>query len=128
VLDVGSLLLRVQCKWAARRGRVVVVYTGTCRLTPSGYVRSTYDAAEIDAIAVYCADTEACYYVPVDEVAGRSVVHLRLAPTANNQVVAIKYASDYTLSGAIAQLGERRHGMAEAGGSSPPSSTPRPLE
>jgi hypothetical protein len=128
VIDTGPQLLRVQCKWAPRKGAVIVVHTGTCRHTPRGYVRSTYTAEEIDGIGVYCQDLSRCYFVPINDVAGRSVIHLRLAPAANNQEVAIKYAADYAF-GAIAQLGERRHGMAEAGGSSPPSSTSnvRPL-
>ena len=126
VFDVDHHLHRVQCKWGKLKDGVVVVHTGTCRLTPSGYVRTTYGSDEIDAIAVYCGDTDECYWLPISEVAGRSVVHLRLTPTANNQVLAIKYASEYTLHGAIAQLGERRHGMAEVVGSSPTSSTSRP--
>ena len=50
VLDVAGRLLKIQCKWAARKGGVIVVNTGTCRLTPHGYVRSTYSAEEIDAM------------------------------------------------------------------------------
>ena len=49
VLEVGSRLLRVQCKWAARKGGVLVVHTGTCRLTPRGYLRTSYSAEEVDA-------------------------------------------------------------------------------
>jgi hypothetical protein len=126
VLDVGHRLMRVQCKWAARKRGVLVVYTRTCRLTPHGYVRTTYDNEEVDAIAAYSPDTDCCYLVPIGDVGGRHLLHLRLVRAANNQEVAIKYAAQYEL-GAIAQLGERRHGMAEAGGSSPPSSTSRPL-
>jgi hypothetical protein len=122
VFDIGRDLLRIQCKWASKKNGVLVVYTGTSRHTPQGYIRSTYSDDEVDAIVAYSPDTGRCYYLPIREVAGRWVVHLRLRPTANNQVVAIKYAAQYEL-GAIAQLGERRHGMAEAGGSSPPSST-----
>ncbi len=126
VFDIDHELFRVQCKWGRRKDGVIVVHTGTCRHTPKGYIRTTYGADEIDAIAVYCGDTDECYWLPIAEVAGRSVVHLRLTPTANSQVIAIKYASEYTLHGAIAQLGERRHGMAEVVGSSPTSSTSRP--
>ena len=125
--DVAGELLRVQCKWARRCRAVLVVQTGGSRHTPRGYVRSTYDASEVDAIAAYSPDTGGCYFVPIKEVAGRHVLHLRLVPAANQQVSAIKYADDYTLHGAIAQLGERRHGMAEVVGSSPTSSTSRPL-
>lgn len=121
VIDTGARLLRVQCKWAPRKGAVIVVHTGTCRHTPRGYVRSTYTADEIDGFGIYCQELNRCYYVPINDVAGRQVLHLRLAPAANNQEVAVKYATDYPF-GAIAQLGERRHGMAEVVGSSPTSS------
>src|SRR5918999_1829877 len=50
-------------------------------------------------------------------------IHLRLAPCRNNQKQSIHWASQYEL-GAIAQLGERLHGMQEVAGSSPASSTP----
>ena len=38
IFDVGPRLLRVQCKWAPRKGDVVVVRARTSRYTPSGYV------------------------------------------------------------------------------------------
>jgi hypothetical protein len=60
--------------------------------------------------------------MPIRDVAGRNVVHLRLAPAANGQEVAIKYAPTYELHGAIAQLGERHTGSVEVAGSSPASS------
>ena len=72
---------------------------------------------------MYSPETDRCYLLPIEAVGDRSLVHLRLRPTANNQQVAIKYAAHYEL-GAIAQLGERRAGSAKAGGSNPPSSTP----
>jgi PD-(D/E)XK endonuclease len=122
VLDVSGQLLRVQCKWATRKRDVVTVYTGTCRHTPSGYVRTTYDATQIDGIAAYCKELERCYFVPIQDVEGKYVLHLRLAPARNNQLVGVKWAADYEF-GAVAQLGERRHGMAEVRGSSPLSST-----
>ena len=122
VFDIGQRLLRVQCKWAARKKRILVVYTRSSRHTPRGYVRSTYAPSEVDAIAAYSPDTGCCYLMPIADVAGRFVVHLRLEPTINNQQVAIKYAAQYEF-GAIAQLGERRAGSAKAEGSSPSSST-----
>jgi PD-(D/E)XK endonuclease len=128
VFDVQGRLLRVQCKWAPRRGNVVAVNLQTHRCTPHGHVRSTYSAAEVDGIGVYCQELKQCFYVPIDRVAGRRVLHLRLAPAANNQRAAINWAADFAL-GAIAQLGERRAGSAKVVGSSPTSSTSnvRPL-
>ena len=60
---------------------------------------------------------------------------LRLDPAKSNQLVGLNWAHMFDFAsidwsqlehlGAIAQLEERRHGMAEAVGSSPTSSTPR---
>jgi hypothetical protein len=60
VLDVGSRLLRVQCKWGSlnRRLGVISVRIGGSRHTPAGYGRSTYSRDEVDAIAVYCSELE----------------------------------------------------------------------
>ena len=56
---------------------------------------------------------------------GRSVVSLRVAPPRNRQRGAINWARDFAFeatigrTGAVAQLGERRDGIAEARGSNP---------
>ena len=129
VIDTGPRLLRVQCKWGRLKGSVIIVSLATSRLTPrEGYIRTTYTSDEVDGIAVYCDDLKRCFFLPIEKVAGRSVIHLRVGPAANHQEAAINFAADYEF-GAIAQLGERRHGMAEVVGSSPTSSTSnvRPL-
>ena len=123
VFDVGDQLLRIQCKWANRKGDVVSAYVGGNYLSRNGYVRSTYGADEIDAIAIYCGEIDECYWLPIELVAGQYAVHLRLAPAKNGQRAGLHFADQYLFSGAVAQLGERRHGMAEATGSSPVSST-----
>jgi hypothetical protein len=64
-----------------------------------------------------------CYYLPIDAVAGKSYVYLRLAPARNNQRVGVTMADDHRL-GAVAQLGERLAGSQKVRGSSPLSSTP----
>jgi hypothetical protein len=121
--DFGERIERVQCKWARRQGDVVSAQLGSCRHSPTrGYVRTTYDASEIDAFALYCAELDACFYVPVTEVVARRQLHLRLTPARNNQRSGVTMAADHVL-GAVAQLGERRHGMAEVRGSIPLSST-----
>ena len=125
IIDTGSCLLRVQCKFAPRKGGVVVINTSTRRPTPHGYVQTSYGIGEIDGIAAYCQELERCFHLPISKVAGHSGFHLRLVPASNNQELAINWAADYDF-GAIAQLGERRAGSAKAGGSSPPSSTSRP--
>jgi prevent-host-death family protein len=56
-------------------------------------------------------------------VAGRRGIHLRLSPARNAQRACINLGSQYEFDGAVAQLEERRLGMAEVRGSSPLSST-----
>jgi hypothetical protein len=128
LFDVDGRLLRVQCKWAPRRGDVVVANLQTHRCTPRGYVCSTYTADEVDGFGIYCQELKRCFYVPIEVAAGRRAFHLRLAPAANHQRAAINWGADFDL-GAIAQLGERRAGSAKVVGSSPTSSTSnmRPL-
>jgi hypothetical protein len=126
IIDTGRRLLRVQCKWGALQGSVIVVRMRTSRLTPRGYVRTTYDASQIEGIAVFCAAVSRSFWLPIGEFAGQSLLHLRLRPARNGQQSGLKWADAYPL-GAIAQLGERLTGSQEVGGSNPPSSTPRPL-
>jgi hypothetical protein len=126
VFDDGRDLLRVQCKWAVKAGDVVQIRSYTSRRCADGQKRSPYLAGEIDLLAAYCAELDKVYVIPGDVAAGRFTFHLRLAPARNNQEEAILWAADHEL-GAIAQLGERLHGMQEVAGSSPASSTSTPL-
>ena len=122
--DFGDRIERVQCKWGRLVDDVIVTRTGSCRHSPTrGSVRRSYDCDEVDAIAVYCGALDRCYYVPVEMVAGKFDLHLRLRPAKNNQRTGVTMAGDYSL-GAIAQLGERLRGTQEVAGSSPASSTP----
>jgi hypothetical protein len=128
IFNLHPRLLRVQCKWATRRGALVVVGVATNRLTPAGYLRTTYSEDEIDAVGAYCLELRTCYLLPISLVAGRFCIYLRLARSKNNQESGINWAKEYEL-GAIAQLGERLAGSEEAAGSSPASSTsPPPFE
>lgn len=121
-IDAGSGPLRVQCKWARRRGDVIVVGVRTSRLTPTGYVRTIYTADEIDAIGVFCPDVDRCYLIPATHLEGRGMLHLRLEPARNGQRGAVTMAARYEF-GAIAQLGERLNGIQKVRGSIPRSST-----
>jgi prevent-host-death family protein len=122
--DLGPRLVRVQCKWAVRRNGTVCIPLTSCWYRSDGQqVKQSYAAGEVDAVAAYCDELSCCYLVPSARVSGRSELRLRLSAPRNNQRAAINWAKQYLLSGAVAQLGERRHGMAEVRGSSPLSST-----
>jgi prevent-host-death family protein len=127
VLGVGGRLLRVQCKWASLKEGVVSIRLSTSRRGADGYVRSRYSAEEIDAVGAYCEDVNECFLIPIEVAAGKSSMRLRFGPARNGQRAALHFAERYRL-GAVAQLEERRHGMAEVRGSSPLSSTREGLE
>jgi PD-(D/E)XK endonuclease len=89
-IDLEPELLRVQCKLARRLPGVLSIHLQTSRHTPSGYVRTIYTAAEVDAIAAYSPQPHRGFLIPISEVAGRRAIHLRLDPTKNNQAQGIK--------------------------------------
>jgi prevent-host-death family protein len=127
--DLGHRIFRVQCKSARRDGDVIRVSLVSSWHTPGGYVRNRYGADEIDLVAAHCHERGTNYLFPFDLVAeGKSSIQLRLSPPKNCQRAAIHYAAEYELAGAVAQLGERCHGMAEVRGSSPLSSTSQVVE
>jgi prevent-host-death family protein len=125
-LEIANRIWRVQCKWGAldREAAVLTISLRTSYCTPTGYIRTPYSATEIDLIAVYSGEIDRCYLLPVVLVADRTAISLRLTPPRNGQRASVNLACDYEFAGAVAQLEERLHGMQEAGGSSPPSSTP----
>jgi hypothetical protein len=121
IFEVEDRLLRIQCKWANRRGEILDISLMTSRLTPSGYVRTRYGTDEVDGFAAYCHDLDACYFLPIEDFEGRSHAYLRLSAARNNQQVGVRMAADYPL-GAVAQLGERSAGSRKVRGSIPLSS------
>ena len=129
IFAVGSSLMRIQCKWAPLKRDVIVVRCYSSRRGPRGLLKRIYEPGEIDAFAAYCAANDTCYFLPYELFSRRAHVSLRLHPTRNNQSTGINWARDFEFGatlcgvGAVAQLGERQHGMLEATGSSPVGST-----
>ena len=95
IFDLGAKLVRVQCKWAARRGDVLAAQWRSVRRSRDGFVRRPHTADEVDAIAAYCADLGQCYYLPIEQFPRRSYLQLRLAPTRNNQQRRINWAKSF---------------------------------
>jgi prevent-host-death family protein len=128
--EIGPRILRVQCKWGALSddGAIIKVNLTSNWCTPTGYERRYYSADEIDLVAVYCDEMDQSYLLPIELVAGRRAIQLRVTPPKNGQRACLNLAVDFELPGAIAQLGERLRGTQEAAGSSPASSTPSPPE
>ena len=104
IFDLRPRLLRVQCKWASRRGDVVVIRCRSCRRSREGLVHRGYTSAEIDAIAAYSDELDRCYFFPFDRFDGRSTLQLRLEPSRNNQRAGINWAKDFELAGRLEAL------------------------
>src|SRR2546423_4909215 len=131
IIDSGERLLRVQCKWAARHGDVIVLRSYSARRAVGGkQINRHYTRDEVDMFAAYSQDLDQCYLLPPELWERRRYVHLRVSPTLNNQSRGIHWAKDFELAatlagfGAVAQLGERLAGSQKVTGSSPVGSTP----
>ena len=133
LFELGGRFVRVQCKWAPRDGEVITVRCYSASRNRHGFVRRFYTAAEVDAFAVYCPDTERCYFLPYELFFERRHISLRVGAPRNKQRQRVNWAKDFEFAarlgrshGAIAQLGERLHGMQKVAGSSPAGSIERP--
>ena len=104
IFDLRPRLVRVQCKWAALVGDVVVVRCRRCRRTREGLLHRGYTADEIDAVAAYAGDIGRCFFLPFDLLAGRSTLQLRLAPSRNNQRSGVNWADEFELGARLSAL------------------------
>ena len=101
VLDLQDRLMRVQCKWAILTGDVVTIRCRRCRRGPEGFIHRGYGHGEIDAIAAYCLELDACYLLPLELSIERAAVSLRLAPPQNNQKRKIHWAEEYEFAATL---------------------------
>jgi hypothetical protein len=104
ILDVGSALLRTQCKWAPRHDDVVVVRCYSCRRAREGLRRRVYGATEVDAIAAYCPDIDRCFLLSPEQFDNRFQLLLRLAPARNNQRFGVNWAEDFDFEARLSPL------------------------
>lgn len=98
IADMNGVLHRVQIKYTASDGRMVLVRCRSHSLT-KGKIRHTkhYTAKTVDWVAVYDRTSDRCYYFPSIELgSGRSEATLRLTPARNGQRIGIRDACDYT--------------------------------
>ena len=116
LFEIGTRLLRVQCKWASLYRDALVVRCCRARRNADGLLRQYYTADEVDLFAVYSAHDNRTYLIPFEDVPPGAVVQLRLTAARNNQARRIRWARTYEFAatlqrlGAVAQLGERAAG------------------
>ena len=95
IIDFGDRLARVQCKTGRVRDGKIKFSARSTRVNAHGAYWRGYQG-EIEYFAIYCAETDGVYLVPIEE-ATRSDGSLRLEPPRNNQARRIRWASDYEL-------------------------------
>jgi hypothetical protein len=98
VLIRDDRLERVQVKYVESDGAVLKVKCFSHSLT-NGKIRKTkrYTAKTIDLLAVYDHTSYSCFYIPASELGqGRSILHLRLKPALNGQVLGTRQAENYS--------------------------------
>jgi hypothetical protein len=88
----GVVFTRVQVKYRAVRRGGVTVHLRSAWSDANGLHTKALDRLQVDVIAIYCPDTDACYYVRAG-ACGQSVT-LRVAPSLNNQVAGVLVAAD----------------------------------
>ena len=104
LFELRPRLMRVQCKSAVLQGSVLKVPCYSARRNRNGFVKRYYSASEIDAIAAYSIDLRRCFFMPIDEIPGRSYVQLRLEPCRNNQRLGVNWADDFDLGARLGAL------------------------
>ena len=105
IFEFEGRLWRVQCKWAPRKGGVVLVRCHSCRRRARGLLKRAYDPGEVDAFAAYCLELDRCYFLPYSLFESRTQVVLRLGATQNNQVVGVNWASQFEFGATLGRQG-----------------------
>ncbi len=104
ILEVGTHLVRTQCKWAPLQGDVVLVRCYSSRRARDGLVRRCYTSSEIDAVAAYCPALERCFLLGAEHFDGRLQVMLRIAPSRNNQRAGVNWADEFDFAARLGAL------------------------
>ena len=60
-----------------------------------GVHRRLHNATDYDGLAIYCPDTDRCYYVPATELRARHTT-LRILESRNRQKLGVRMADQYT--------------------------------
>jgi hypothetical protein len=88
--------LTVQVKYTAMRNGKIEVKLSSCWGDKHGTHLVPIDCKIVNVYAIYCPDTDKCYYFRTKDFTKQCWVFLRIEEPRNNQSKNIRYASDYT--------------------------------
>lgn len=83
---------------------MLVVNPRTNRCTPGGYVSTAHTPYAIDAVATCSPELRRRHLMPVEDLHGRSTVHLRIGATGDDQKTGVNRASEYQLADVIERM------------------------
>lgn len=92
-LDRGGSLYRIQAKTGCVRNGCIVIRVHS---SPGGKGCARY-TGQVEAIGVFCPQTDTCYLIPMEMVGGRTYSYLRVEPPRNHQRRKILLAADYII-------------------------------
>ncbi|MDD3087201.1 MAG: group I intron-associated PD-(D/E)XK endonuclease [Candidatus Omnitrophica bacterium] len=97
VTEKNGIFKRVQVKYATPQNGTLEVRIRSC----NNYSVTRYSPKDVDIIAVYAANINKVYFLPLSEIRNKSLVKLRLEPSRNNQkkfvILGTKYESRFDL-------------------------------
>lgn len=94
VIYKDGVFRRVQVKYKSLNSKGTLEITFRSNYSTSNGVRTkAVDKSEIDVYAIYCPDTDKCYYLNPKDY--NQTVALRVNTSRNNQQVNIKLADDF---------------------------------
>ncbi len=92
IIERNGKLEKIQVKYHSGNGKFIIVDYRYNK----GYKVKHYTKKDIDAIIVYDAYTEKCYYISSKYFAeGKRAINLRIIPTKNNQEKRVNWAKDF---------------------------------
>ena len=89
----GNIFQRIQVKYRSLRNGKLEVSSRTSWADKHGTHINQYTADAFDIFALYCPNTDKCYYVKWDGIFDH--LYLRIMPSKNNQIKGIHLATDY---------------------------------
>jgi hypothetical protein len=103
IIDNGTRLLRTQCKSGLLKNEIIKTSTARMARQNGKYAKLSYTVDEIDAIGIYCPQTDQTFLITVDGVSTpngtiQQSINLRIKKdnSSNNQYTP-RFAEDYIL-------------------------------
>ena len=86
---------RIQVKYRAMKNGCVQVPFRTSWNDRNGTHSRYYNLNDIDIFAVYCPNTDKCYFIHTNEYKNNKCISLRITPAKNNQKTNVLFAKEF---------------------------------